>query len=78
MQALKKIYISLLDEGTEVIRPTYGEALGNDIFRVLPTNDYDPEIESWQFLPYSLVECISQIREEEEIFLADSLVQDAP
>jgi hypothetical protein len=31
------IYVPLLDEGTEVIRPTFGLSLGADAYRVLAT-----------------------------------------
>lgn len=51
----RTIYIQLLDEGTIVYRPTLGEELENGIFRVLPTEDYDPEYEIWEFPPGSLV-----------------------
>lgn len=49
------IYIQLLDEGTDVWRPTQALDVGNGSFRVLPTPDYDPEDEIWEFLPGSLV-----------------------
>lgn len=51
------IYIPLLDEGTTVSRPTEGEPLGNGVYRVLPTSNYDPEDEVWQFTPGSIVVC---------------------
>jgi len=51
------IYIRLLDEGIDVWRPTEGLDLGGGLFRILPTPDYDPEDEKWEFLPGSVVEC---------------------
>lgn len=53
----KLIYIRLLNEGTDVSRPTEALELGSGLFRVLPTHDYDPEDEEWEFLPGSVVEC---------------------
>lgn len=53
----KIIYVQLLDEGTDVWRPTEGHALGNNLFRLLPTANYDPEIEAWEFLPGAVVRC---------------------
>ena len=49
------IYVRLLDEGTEVFRPTEALDLGNGQFRLLPTSNYDPEDEKWEFPPGSVV-----------------------
>jgi hypothetical protein len=49
------VYVRLLQEGTEVFRPTKAEACENGVYRLLPTPDYDPEDECWEFLPGSLV-----------------------
>ena len=51
----RTIYIRLLDEGTEVFRPTEALDLGDGLFRVLPTADYDSEDETWEFPPGSVV-----------------------
>jgi hypothetical protein len=51
----KMIYVRLLNEGTEVSRPTQAEDLGNGFFKLLPTSDYNPEDEAWEFLPGSVV-----------------------
>ncbi len=69
------IYIPLLDEGVNVIRPTSGELIENNIFLILPTTDYDPEIESWQFPPYSIVKCVSETWESATVLVAKDLVQ---
>ena len=66
------IYIPLLEEGTVVFRPTQGVALGTDVFRVLPTDDYDPEDEVWKFPPGAVVRCEKQKRDGEEILIAVS------
>jgi hypothetical protein len=55
------IFIRLLDEGVPVARPTYGEVIGDNIFRVLPTENYDPEDETWEFPPGSIVQCERKI-----------------
>lgn len=52
---LVKVYVRLLKEGTEVSRPTQALNLGDGTFRLLPTSDYDPEDEEWEFLPGSIV-----------------------
>ncbi len=53
----KMIYVQLLEEGVSVARPTYGEILGDNIFRVLPTENYDPQDEIWEFPPGTIVRC---------------------
>ena len=52
-----EIYIPLLDEGAATIRSTQALPLGNDLYKILPTPDYDPEDETWEFLPGSIVQC---------------------
>jgi hypothetical protein len=50
-----RIYVRLLDEGTEVGRPTEGLDLGGGFFKILPNEHYDPEEEKWEFPPGSVV-----------------------
>jgi hypothetical protein len=64
------IYIPLLDEGTDVWRPTDGEAVSDLIFRVLPTADYDPQDEHCAFPPGTLVRCVAELREGKEVLVA--------
>lgn len=65
-----RIYIPLLDEGTSVIRPTEGKQIKENIFLVLPTENYDPSFESWMFPPGSTVECQREVWENEEVLVA--------
>jgi len=51
------VYVRLLDEGTEVFRPTKGEVLGHGRVRLLATDDYDATDEHWEFLPGAIVFC---------------------
>ena len=53
------VYIRLLDEGTDVFRPTQAECVREGVYRLLPTKDYDPEDEHWEFLPGQTVNCES-------------------
>ncbi len=53
----RTVYVQLLEEGTLVWRPTKAENLGEGRYRLLPTDNYDPEDETWQFLPGSVVVC---------------------
>jgi hypothetical protein len=51
------IYIALLDEGTAVRRPAPAYRRTDGRYIVLKPKDYDPELESWEFPPGSVVEC---------------------
>lgn len=64
------IYIPLLDEGLPVLRPTQAEPLGNARFLVLPTPEYDPENEIWEFPPGSVVSCEIEHHEGRELLVA--------
>jgi hypothetical protein len=70
------IYIRLLGEGTEVYRPTRGEEIRNAVFKVRPTENYDPEDETWEFPPGAIVACKRTELEGEEIWLAYELSND--
>jgi hypothetical protein len=67
------IYVPLLNEGTDVLRPTNGFVLGPDLVRVQPTADYDPELEEWEFPPGSEVRCVSEVRGGRAILVARRL-----
>lgn len=49
------VYVRLLDEGTEVSRPTLALEIAPGVFELLPTEEYDPEDEHWEFPPGSRV-----------------------
>jgi len=49
------MYVRLLNEGTDVTRPTEAVPLPNGLFKLLPTRDYDPGDEEWEFPPLSVV-----------------------
>lgn len=64
------IYVPLLDEGTVVIRLTNGEWLMDNIFRILPTVDYDPNMETWMFMPGTMVECFVETWQGNQVLVA--------
>ena len=64
------IYIPLLNEGTDVLRPTTGIILETDVVRVVATRDYNPDIEEWEFVPGSTVRCVKEFRGGREILVA--------
>ncbi len=65
-----EIHIRLLDEGTECSRPTQALDLGNGLFQVLPTSNYDPTDEVWEFPPDSIVRSTIRRSEGKEFLLA--------
>jgi hypothetical protein len=64
------IFIRLLNEGTEVLRPTKGLLLRPDEIQVLATPDYDPAVEEWEFPPGSKVRCVKETRSGRELLVA--------
>jgi len=68
------LFVELLDEGTACLRPTQGIPLGENTYRLLPTADYDPEDEHWQFLPGSIVKCRTEVWSGEDVLVARELV----
>ena len=67
------IFIPLIDEGTDVARPTQGEPLGGGVFRVLATEGYDSEDEIWQFPPGSIVLCGTKLTSLGTVLMAEKL-----
>lgn len=55
MTELEDVYVQLLGEGTIVFRPTKALRIGADAVQLLPTDNYDPEDEDWEFKPGSIV-----------------------
>lgn len=67
------IYISLLDEGTPVVRPTRAARLSRETFLVLATPDYDADLEDWEFKPGTKVKCVLESHNGDNILVARSL-----
>jgi hypothetical protein len=51
------VYVALLNEGTDVWRPTLARHVEGDLYELLATPDYDEDDEEWQFVPLSIVQC---------------------
>jgi hypothetical protein len=65
-----EIYVPLLNEGTDVLRPTTGLMLEADVVQVRATLDYDPTVEEWAFPPGSKVRCVSEMRGDRKVLVA--------
>ena len=68
--AIAEIHVRLPDEGTDCSRPTRGVVVGNELFKFLPTDEYDPNDEQWEFLPGSIVR-VQGVRHPDAILLLD-------
>jgi hypothetical protein len=54
------IYVSLVNEGTDVWRPVSAEQLREHVYRIVSVN-HDPEDEEWQFQTGDIVRCRTQV-----------------
>ena len=68
------IYVPLLHEGTDVLRPATGVFQTPGTVRILPSADYDPEDEEWEFPPGSEVRCVAEFRDGRHLLVARSPV----
>lgn len=68
--AINNIYVRLLNEGTDVWRPTSGEKIAEDIYKILPTKNYHTDDEQWEFAPGTIVKCELQKKSNGKILVA--------
>jgi hypothetical protein len=61
------IYVRIPDEYGAML--TQAIPLENGLFKVMPTPDYNPELEDWEFVPGSIVRC-EWVTWDEPLFLA--------
>ena len=69
------IYIYLKDEGTDVWRPAPAWRIGGSSYIVLRPDDYDADVERWQFPPGSTVECERRTLSGDSVMAAVRSVQ---
>jgi hypothetical protein len=67
---VRTVYIPLLNEGTSVVRPTQAIRRRENVYQVLPTSDYDPDDEEWEFPPGTSVECELETRSGQDVLVA--------
>ncbi len=60
MKTSTQIYVTLLDEGTDVWRPVEAVHLCDDIYRITNSN-FNSEDERWQFSPGDVVRCQTHV-----------------
>jgi hypothetical protein len=68
-QQTSTIYVPLLNEGLDVWRPVEARHLGRGAYLIVD-EDYDPEVEAWQFEPGTIVRCRTERREGRPIKVA--------
>jgi len=61
------VHVRLLDEGTDCSRPVTALEVAAGIFSLIPSEDYDPDDEKWEFPPGSLVKVV-QLQSGSESF----------
>jgi hypothetical protein len=54
------VYVRLLNEGTDVWRPTRATPLPDGTYRIRRPDDYDPDNETWEFPPLTRVRCTAK------------------
>jgi hypothetical protein len=70
-----RIYVPLLNEGTAVARPTFASLVAQGQYLVLPTEDYDPQDEAWEFPPGSIVRCREVSKGGQPVLIAFARVE---
>jgi hypothetical protein len=68
-----EIYVNVIDDYSAT--PTQAIILANGLFKILPTPAYDPEDETWQFLPGAIVRCEENEYNGKKYLLAVELVE---
>ncbi len=69
MEKIETIYVRLLDEGIEVFRPVRAVCLQEKLYKIIDQN-YDPETETWEFVPQAIVQVEFMKSDKNENFLA--------
>lgn len=67
---IETVYVELLNEGTFVLRPVPAVRIGELSFRLLATDDYDAELETWSFPPGATVKCALESHGGDNILVA--------
>ena len=67
-----EIYVNLMNETVPRARLTQASTLGNGLFELLATKEYDPAVEDWEFRPGSIVRGKEERRDGKAFLLATS------
>lgn len=72
------VYVPLLNEGTDVVRPVTSVRLGPDVYQLHVPDEYDPDLEEWEYPPGSTVQCVEESREGKTILVARRRLDNVP
>ncbi len=72
----RTVYVRLLNEGTDVYRPTNAVFKEPDIYFLKSPAGYDPEDEHWEFLPGSSVKCVERVLADGCVLVASELAHE--
>ncbi len=68
------IYVRLLDEGVKVYRPVPAFEVANNVYQLNGADIYDPDDETWEFPPDSIVRVEEQSLSDECVLVAIGIV----
>jgi hypothetical protein len=71
----EQVYVRLLDEGVNVWRPVPAYRIDQRTYALLRSDDYDPDDETWEFPPGSVVECENRRLSDGDVVAAVRQVQ---
>ena len=74
--AMVRMYIRLLREGPDTKQLATAEDLRDGVHCVVIRPDYDPEVETWNYLPGMRVRCRREQQCSHEVFIAYELYRD--
>jgi hypothetical protein len=66
----KIIYVRLLNEGTKVLKPVEAIETGSNTFVIGGHDIYDPNDETWEFPPGTVVKVKEQVNNGELLLIA--------
>lgn len=73
------IYVQLMDEGVAVFRPILAIAIGGKNYKIDDNQSiYNPNDETWEFLPGDIVEVEQRIFDGDVILVASKLAEVVP
>jgi len=64
-----QVYVRLLNQSADATQSTLAEEIGGGLYKLFPTPAYDAEIESWEFVPGSMVRAEERSNSAGETFL---------
>ncbi len=72
------VYVQLMNEGTRVYRPVAAVPIGVSTVRLVAVDAYDPDIETWEFPPGTIVHVESKQLSSGEVMVAVCEAPDTP